>query len=103
MKTTELLTKSDKELQQFIDSARREIADTVVTFRTTRATNVKQIHNLKRNLARALTVSRQRQIAAELADERNQPGQTTAAAPAKPAGALRRNTAKPNQSSEAKS
>lgn len=81
MKTTEILTKSDKELQQLVVSTREQIASAHVAYRTSHVANVKQLRGLKRQLARALTIVRQREIAAATAAV-HQPA-TASATPAK--------------------
>ncbi len=69
MKTKEIIQKTDKELMSLIGTTRTDIAKAHVDLRTTQQANVKQIGNLKTQLARALTIARQREISQELAVE----------------------------------
>ncbi len=76
MKTKEILAKSDKELEQMIRTTRDEINKAHVELRTSQVSNVKQIHGLRRQLARVMTIMRQREIAAELTKEGKEATQT---------------------------
>lgn len=69
MKTKEIIQKTDKELTSLISTTRTDIAKAHIDLRTTQQANVKQIGNLKTQLARALTVARQREISQELSTE----------------------------------
>lgn len=69
MKTNEIIQKSDKELVDLIKKTREDIARVHIELRTSQVANVKQIKNLKRTLARALTISRQREIIATTKSE----------------------------------
>lgn len=66
MKIKDIRTKSDKELTGLITTLSEQIASAYVTMRTTREPNVKHIHGLKKSLARAKTIEREREIKAEL-------------------------------------
>ena len=66
MKTKEIISRSDRELETLIRTTREDIVKRYTELRTSQVSNVKQIHVLKRTLARALTIERQRAIAAEL-------------------------------------
>lgn len=65
MKIKEITTKSDKELTVAVNDLRKKIIAAEIDLRTKEVKNVKTIHNLKRDLARALTIKRQRAIIAE--------------------------------------
>lgn len=72
MKAKEIVTKSSKELDQYILDQRRALQDAHVELRTKEVTNVKTIAKIKRNLARALTVQRQMQINANQKEASNE-------------------------------
>ena len=69
MKLTEITQKTDAELQQLIDSQRAELAKVVIDSRTKEVTDVKQQGRLKKTIARALTIAREREIAKKEAAE----------------------------------
>lgn len=62
MKINQIAEKNDKELDQLIVTTRNELAEAAVEARTKQLPNVKRIWQIKRQLARALTIQRQRQI-----------------------------------------
>jgi len=63
MKLTEITKKTDAELQQLIASTQAELAQAVLDSRTKETKDVKQIGRLKKTIARALTIAREREIA----------------------------------------
>lgn len=65
MKTADIADKTEKELGQMITDQRSQLAKLAVDFRTKSVTNVKQIKLVKRDLARALTLQRERQITSQ--------------------------------------
>lgn len=73
MKTKDIISKSDLELATLIRTTREDIVKRYTELRTSQVSNVKQIHALKRTLARALTIARQREITAELGSKNTQP------------------------------
>lgn len=64
MKITEILDKNDKELATLITDTRKKLADLHVEMRTKKVSNVKQILAIRKTIAQALTVQRQREISA---------------------------------------
>lgn len=65
MKLAEITNKNDLELAKLVDELRLQIAEAAVEVRTKEVKNVKQVTGLKKSLARALTIIRERQIAQE--------------------------------------
>lgn len=62
MKLQQIAEKSGAELDQLIATTRQELAEAAAEARTKQLPNVKRIWQIKRTLARALTVQRERQI-----------------------------------------
>jgi large subunit ribosomal protein L29 len=62
MKITELAQKNDAELASFVTDSRRTLAQTVIDARTKEMNNVKALAGIKRGIARALTIQRQREL-----------------------------------------
>lgn len=60
MKLAEIVAKSDKELAELIVSTRKQLTDDLIASRTKEVSNVKVISATKKQLARALTIERQR-------------------------------------------
>ncbi len=60
----DLTTKNDQELTAFITEQRQILAQTVIDMKTKEVKQVKQIRELKRSIARALTVQSERELAA---------------------------------------
>jgi ribosomal protein L29 len=65
MKITEITKKTDKELEQFIVSTREELAKAVVDSRTKEVKDTKVLGRLKKTIAQAQTILRERQIVQE--------------------------------------
>jgi len=65
MKVTEIAQKTDKDLQNLIAESRQQISQLVVDSRTKETKNVKAILAVRKQLARALTIARQRQLGAQ--------------------------------------
>jgi ribosomal protein L29 len=65
MKLQEITKKTDVELKDLITSSRDEMAKAVIESRTKEIRDVKQLSRLKKTIARALTISREREIAKE--------------------------------------
>jgi large subunit ribosomal protein L29 len=63
MKAPEMAQKTDKELETIITTTREKLAELRVDFRTKKVSDIKEINRLKKDLARALTLQRERQIA----------------------------------------
>ncbi len=62
MKLAEIVEKSDKELEQLISERRGRLADLQIEMRTKKVTNIKEIQTVKKAIAQALTIARQREI-----------------------------------------
>lgn len=62
MKFTEITNRSDAELKTLVAEQRRALRDAIIEARTKEVKNVKAQAALKRTIARALTVQRQREI-----------------------------------------
>ena len=69
MKLPEITKKTDAELKTLITEARADLAKAVIDSRTKEVKDVKQIGRLKKTIARALTIAREREIAKEEAAE----------------------------------
>jgi ribosomal protein L29 len=65
MKLAEIMNKNDQDLAKLVGELQQQIADAAVEVRTKEVKNVKQVTGLKKSLARALTITRERQIAQE--------------------------------------
>ena len=65
MKITDITKKTDKELAQFIQTSREDLAKAVVESRTKEVRDTKTLGRLKKTIARALTIERERQIVQE--------------------------------------
>ena len=63
MKLTEITKKTDQELTELITGERDALAKAVVESRTKEIKNVKALAAHKKTIARALTISREREIA----------------------------------------
>lgn len=63
MKIREIRLKTDAELAQFIRETQTKIAEGYVELRTKEVKHVRQIRNLKTDLARALTLQSERELA----------------------------------------
>ena len=69
MKLTEITKKTDAELRELIAATRSDLAKAVVDSRTKEIKDVKQQARLKKTIARALTIAREREIASQEAAE----------------------------------
>lgn len=63
IKLTEITKKTDAELRDFIQQQRAELAKTVIESRTKEVHDTKQLGRLKKTIAQALTIAREREIA----------------------------------------
>lgn len=63
MKKQDITKKTDAELQTLITESRAELAKAVIDSRTKEVRDVKQQGRLKKTIARALTIVREREIA----------------------------------------
>lgn len=63
MKIAKVVEKTDKELAQLIEDSRRELTEAAIDMRTKQIPNVKRIYGIRRTLAQALTIQRERKIA----------------------------------------
>lgn len=59
----DLTAKSDQELNAFVAEQRQALAQTTIDMKTKEVKQVKQIRELKRTIARALTVQSERELA----------------------------------------
>jgi ribosomal protein L29 len=62
MKLAEITEKSNKELDVLVADQRQALASHVIEMRTKKVTNVKQTSAIKRIIAQALTIKRQREL-----------------------------------------
>ena len=69
IKLTEITTKTDQELVQFIASERAALATALIDSRTKEVKGVKILASHKKTIARALTIARERAIAKMEASE----------------------------------
>ncbi len=65
MKNKELRNKSSKELQTTLLDSQTKLATLAVEYRTKEVKNVKQISSIKKDIARILTLQREREIEGE--------------------------------------
>lgn len=63
MKLQDIVKKNDHELTELVLSARTDLAKAIVESRTKEIRDVKQLGRLKKTVARALTITREREIA----------------------------------------
>ena len=63
MKLIDITKKTDKELIEFIDASRTELAKVVIESRSKEVRDTKVIGRLKKTISRALTIAREREIA----------------------------------------
>ena len=63
MKLQDITKKTDQELTQFITDERKALAEAVIDSRTKEVKNVKSLAAHKKAIARALTISRERELA----------------------------------------
>ena len=64
MKLADIAQMNDKELGELIVKQRAALAEAVIEAKTKEVRNVKTQYGIKRTLARALTIARQREIVA---------------------------------------
>ncbi len=64
MKLSKITEKSDKELETLLVEQKAKAAELVVNLRTAKVTNIKELHSVKRTIARVLTIARQRELKA---------------------------------------
>lgn len=64
MKLSEIIDKNDKELAALVTDSRKKLADLHVEMRTKKVSNVKQVLAVRKTIAQALTIQRQREISA---------------------------------------
>lgn len=62
MKLQDITTKTDAELKTLLQATRQELAEAVVDSRTKEDKNTKRQAALKLTIARAMTISRQREL-----------------------------------------
>lgn len=65
MKLQDITKKTDQELRDFVSSERKALEQAVIDSRTKEVKNVKALAAHKKAIARALTISREREIAQE--------------------------------------
>lgn len=65
MKVRDIAAKSDKELAGFVTDAEAKLRTVIIESRTKESKNVKLILAARKDLARALTITRQRQLGQE--------------------------------------
>jgi ribosomal protein L29 len=63
MKLQDITKKTDAELAELITMTRSELAKAVIESRTKEIKDTKQLGRLKKTIARALTIAREREIA----------------------------------------
>ncbi len=63
MKLQEIIKKNDQELAELLSGARSDLAKAIIDSRTKEIRDVKQLGRLKKTVARALTITREREIA----------------------------------------
>ncbi len=63
MKLQDITKKTDAELTSLIVQAQADLAQAVIDSRTKEVKDVKQLGRLKKTIARALTIAREREIA----------------------------------------
>lgn len=63
MKLVDIAKKNDQELAEVLSGARNDLAKAVIESRTKEIRDVKQLGRLKKTVARALTITREREIA----------------------------------------
>jgi ribosomal protein L29 len=69
MKLAEITKKTDAELFELIRSERAALASAVIDSRTKEVKDVKSLARHKKTIARALTIAREREIAAQEATQ----------------------------------
>lgn len=69
MKLIDITKKTDQELAELVKTSRAELAQAIIDSRTKENRDVKQLARLKKTVARALTIDRERAIAKEEATQ----------------------------------
>jgi ribosomal protein L29 len=64
LKSKDLQTREAKELVKLIEEQRAKLRQLVIDSRTKKLSNVKEMNQIKKNVARALTTLRQQQLTA---------------------------------------
>lgn len=62
MKLQEIIKKNDQELAEVLSGARNDLAKAIIDSRTKEIRDVKLLGRLKKTVARALTITREREI-----------------------------------------
>lgn len=62
MKAKEMIKKTDKELLQMLTEGKKNLQNLHIEYKTKEVKNVKQIKLVKKDIARVLTVLKQREI-----------------------------------------
>jgi ribosomal protein L29 len=62
MKIAKIVEKSDSELAQLLTDTKGELAKLAIEMRTKKVSNIKQTNSLRKIVARALTIQREREI-----------------------------------------
>lgn len=65
IKLKELQNKTEKELADLVNEQRQKLRQLSVDSRTKKVTNVKEFSHFKKNIARVLTLQRQKQLEGE--------------------------------------
>lgn len=68
MKLADIVSKTDKELAVLLEESRTKLRDELIASRTKESKNVKAILAARKQLARTLTIQRQRQLGAQEAN-----------------------------------
>ena len=64
IKAKQLRTKSESEMNNFVSQQRHDLAQAVVDLKTKEVKQVRDIRNIKKTIARALTINSERELAA---------------------------------------
>lgn len=62
MKVKQIAEKNPKELEQMVVDQRNKLAGLLIDLRTKKVDNIKEISAVKKTIARALTIQRQREL-----------------------------------------
>ena len=62
MKISQIVEKSDADLKQLIADTKNDLAKLAIDMRTKKVSNIKQTNSLRKTVARALTIQREREI-----------------------------------------
>jgi len=72
MKAKEIAAQSSKEITQLIEDKRKALVNAHIDLRTKEVKNVKAIRSIRRDLARALTIQRQKEMATSQKEANNE-------------------------------